>query len=144
MSLGEKAQLQIPAALGYGAQGAPGAIPPNSDLTFEVELLAIGTHKSPAFASASLSSSTSLLTAKPASAIHREKKEEAAAEFQDTEEEERGNDTGCGRWKTNNNQWRCFVACGSIFHYFALFCCVLFCILFTHSRSLVHSLSFLH
>ena len=42
MSLGEKAKLQIPADLGYGARGAPGAIPPNSDLTFEVELLAIG------------------------------------------------------------------------------------------------------
>ena len=42
MSLGEKAKLQIPADLGFGARGSPGAIPPNSDLTFEVELLAIG------------------------------------------------------------------------------------------------------
>ena len=109
MSLGETAKLQIPAALGYGARGAPGAIPPNSDLTFEVELLAIGTHKSPAFASSSsLSSSTSLLKAKPVSTVHREKTEEAETDFQD-KEEERGNDTGCGRWKTNNNQWRCFV-----------------------------------
>ena len=117
MSLGETAELHIPAALGYGARGAPGgAIPPQSDLTFEVELLAIGTHNSPAFASSASSSSSSaaasVLTATPASALHREKEEEAAAELQDTEEEEeRGNDTGCGRWKTNNNQWRCFVCC---------------------------------
>ena len=119
MSLGEKAQLQIPAEYGYGTRGAPGAIPPNSDLTFEVELLAIGTHKSPAFASsASLSSSAAaLIKAKPASAVHREKTEEAAAEVQYTEEEERGNDNGCGRWKTNEkNKWRCFVVCKSIFH----------------------------
>ena len=142
MSLGEKAQLQIPAEYGYGTRGAPGAIPPNSDLTFEVELLAIGTHKSPAFASKSSPPvAASLLKAKPASSIHREKTKEAAAEFQDKEEEERGNDTGCGRWKTNNNQWRCFVVCGSSF---SLFCLVVLCILFKHSRSLVDSSSFLH
>lgn len=42
MSLGEKAILHICADYGYGAQGAGGVIPPNSDLVFEVELLAIG------------------------------------------------------------------------------------------------------
>eukprot|EP01096_Ripella_sp_DP13-Kostka_P006960 TRINITY_DN2516_c0_g1_i1.p1 TRINITY_DN2516_c0_g1~~TRINITY_DN2516_c0_g1_i1.p1 ORF type:complete len:179 (+),score=59.51 TRINITY_DN2516_c0_g1_i1:172-708(+) len=41
MSLGEKSILKISADYGYGSRGAGGAIPPNSDLTFEVELLAI-------------------------------------------------------------------------------------------------------
>lgn len=41
MSLGERAVLSIPAAKGYGAQGAGKAIPPNADLVFDVELLAI-------------------------------------------------------------------------------------------------------
>merc|ERR1719506_804065 len=41
MSLGERGILQIPAAMGYGAQGAGGVIPPNADLYFDVELLAI-------------------------------------------------------------------------------------------------------
>ena len=51
MSLGEKAELQISSDFGYGARGAPGAIPPHADLTFEVELLAIGDTKSPSFSS---------------------------------------------------------------------------------------------
>jgi FK506-binding protein 1 len=50
MSLGEKAMLKITSDYGYGAQGAPGAIPPNADLNFEVELLAIGSLKAPGFA----------------------------------------------------------------------------------------------
>jgi FKBP-type peptidyl-prolyl cis-trans isomerase FkpA/FKBP-type peptidyl-prolyl cis-trans isomerase FklB len=37
---GDEAILEIPAALGYGAQGAPPDIPPNADLVFRVELLA--------------------------------------------------------------------------------------------------------
>lgn len=42
MTLGERARLSVPAHLGYGERGTPdGAIPPNSDLIFEVELLEI-------------------------------------------------------------------------------------------------------
>merc|ERR1712194_252846 len=39
MSLGEKAVLRIPSAMGYGSSGAGGVIPPNADLDFEVQLL---------------------------------------------------------------------------------------------------------
>ena len=41
MSLGEKAALHIPSAMGYGERGAGGDIPANADLVFEVELLKI-------------------------------------------------------------------------------------------------------
>ncbi|CAK0808719.1 unnamed protein product [Prorocentrum cordatum] len=41
MSLGERAELRIPAAMGYGQRGAGDAIPPNADLVFDVELLRI-------------------------------------------------------------------------------------------------------
>ena len=41
MSLGEKAVLTMTSDFGYGARGAGGVIPPNADLKFEVELLAI-------------------------------------------------------------------------------------------------------
>mmetsp|Transcript_2449 Transcript_2449/g.4936 ORF Transcript_2449/g.4936 Transcript_2449/m.4936 type:complete len:110 (-) Transcript_2449:87-416(-) len=41
MSLGEKAILRMTSDFGYGAAGAGGVIPPNADLTFEVELLKI-------------------------------------------------------------------------------------------------------
>ncbi len=41
LSVGSKAKLFCPAATAYGSRGAPGAIPPNTDLYFEVELLDI-------------------------------------------------------------------------------------------------------
>lgn len=41
MKIGGKRTLIIPSEMGYGARGAGGAIPPNADLIFDVELLDI-------------------------------------------------------------------------------------------------------
>lgn len=41
MREGEKAELVIPQDIGYGARGAPGAIPPYQTLVFQVELIKV-------------------------------------------------------------------------------------------------------
>ncbi|MBA3752435.1 FKBP-type peptidyl-prolyl cis-trans isomerase [Candidatus Dependentiae bacterium] len=41
MKIGEKRRLTIPSHLGYGSAGAPGSIPPNATLIFDVALLSL-------------------------------------------------------------------------------------------------------
>ena len=41
MKVGEKRRFFIPSKLGYGAYGAGNVIPPNADLIFDVEMLAV-------------------------------------------------------------------------------------------------------
>ena len=38
LSIGDKAYIFIPSHLGYGEQGYPGAIPPNTNLIFELHI----------------------------------------------------------------------------------------------------------
>lgn len=42
MKIGGQRTLIIPSALGYGARGAGGVIPPHATLKFDVQLLAVG------------------------------------------------------------------------------------------------------
>mmetsp|Transcript_151315 Transcript_151315/g.267050 ORF Transcript_151315/g.267050 Transcript_151315/m.267050 type:complete len:133 (-) Transcript_151315:57-455(-) len=49
MSLGEKAKLTIASEYAYGSGGVGDIIPPNADLVFEVELLAINELCAPGF-----------------------------------------------------------------------------------------------
>jgi FKBP-type peptidyl-prolyl cis-trans isomerase len=41
MRVGEKAALIIPSKIGYGANGNPPTIPPNSPLYFEIEVVGV-------------------------------------------------------------------------------------------------------
>jgi FKBP-type peptidyl-prolyl cis-trans isomerase len=41
MKEGDEWELVIPAALGYGAAGAGGVIPPNQTLVFDMQLIAV-------------------------------------------------------------------------------------------------------
>ncbi|KAJ1373354.1 Peptidyl-prolyl cis-trans isomerase fkbp1a [Parelaphostrongylus tenuis] len=41
MSVGQRAKLTISPDLGYGSSGVAGAIPPNSTLIFDVELISV-------------------------------------------------------------------------------------------------------
>lgn len=47
MKKGEKGVILIPSAQGYGEQGSPGAIPPNSVLVFDVQLIDVHKGKLP-------------------------------------------------------------------------------------------------
>jgi len=49
MSLGERAMLHLPSYKAYGSNGAPPVIPPNAELEFDIELLAINGETAPGF-----------------------------------------------------------------------------------------------
>ena len=42
LTLGQRATFKCPSSLCYGPSGAAGVIPPNADLIFDIELLAVG------------------------------------------------------------------------------------------------------
>ena len=44
LSKGERAKMNIPAALGFGKAGMPGLVPPNSNLIYDVELIDYTAH----------------------------------------------------------------------------------------------------
>jgi FKBP-type peptidyl-prolyl cis-trans isomerase len=39
LSIGERAQITIPASKAYSSRGFPGLVPPNTDLFFDIELI---------------------------------------------------------------------------------------------------------
>ncbi|GAB5366667.1 hypothetical protein AAMO2058_001163200 [Amorphochlora amoebiformis] len=41
MTLGQRVQIEVPSKYGYDEYGAPGLIPPNSDLIFDIELVGL-------------------------------------------------------------------------------------------------------
>ena len=41
MRVGGKRRVLVPSPQGYGAEGVEGLVPPNADLIFEIELLAV-------------------------------------------------------------------------------------------------------
>ena len=45
MSKGEKVRITVPPSLAYGDRGYPPVIPPNSRVTFEIELLSLSSQK---------------------------------------------------------------------------------------------------
>jgi len=47
LALGARGLLLVPAALAYGERGMPGAIPPNSDLAFDLQLMSVNGQKAP-------------------------------------------------------------------------------------------------
>ncbi len=42
MKPGERRKVRVPSAMAYGPQGYAGVVPPNTDLNFEIELVAVG------------------------------------------------------------------------------------------------------
>jgi len=89
MSLGQKARLHITADYGYGAKGAGAQIPPNADLVFEVELLAIGNKEMGKAATPSVDPLSAYQTLK-----EKAKEEEDLAKADREDEEEDGEEDG--------------------------------------------------